>query len=70
MNLTSHQVDVVVGVQNTQVPYFNHAGQYTQKATIPDAILFLSLGNSNIRSELEKVLANQAKIMAHLGIEG
>lgn len=73
--------DIIVGVkralqEDTLLAYFNYATQSTQGVNLSNAVKFLSIGNSHIRAHGEQILtnqqtilANQARIMAHLGME-
>lgn len=68
MALTKAQTDVVVGVQQTPIPYFNATTGKTQNTTLFHVFNFFSLHFARGQERQEQILANQAKIMAHLGI--
>jgi hypothetical protein len=57
---------VVQGIHKCQVPYHNHTTGATQSNTVPEAIHFLSLGNSKIREQLDRIEDTQKKILEAL----
>lgn len=68
MALTSHQTDVLIGVQQTPVPYFNATTGKTQNTTLFHVFNFFSLHFARGQERQEQILANQKKIMDKLGI--
>jgi hypothetical protein len=61
--------DVLLALQDFTVPYYSHAGGHVAGVTLRNWCEYMSKGNSEIRKENAAILANQKKIMAHLGIE-
>lgn len=72
MSITPAQVRAECrnAVQETETAWYSHSGNETISARIPLAFNYISKSFSRQQSQLDAILDNQKKIMAHHGISG
>lgn len=72
MALTAAQTTAActVALQKTDYAWYSHSGGNTIKAEGMDVAYYTSVSFSRQQAQLEAILANQKKIMAHQGIGG